>query len=106
LSPPILVLLLLWAAESFALLIYWTLQATGSQGRLLFPGMIAFGILLAVGLDFWLRWLPSLVRRIAWATLFVGLLGMSAYAWSCCCRPATMPRRPSLPSLRLPSRSI
>ena len=32
LSPRILVLLLLWAAESFALLIYWTLQATAARG--------------------------------------------------------------------------
>ena len=41
--------------------------------------MIAFGILLAAGLDFWLRWLPLRVRRITWAILIAGLLGMSAY---------------------------
>ena len=55
----VLVLLLAWAALIFLLLIYWTLQATGSQGRLIFPGMIAYGILLPLGVDFWLQWLPA-----------------------------------------------
>jgi hypothetical protein len=73
-------LLLTWAGVTIALLIYWITQATGSQGRLVFPGIIAFGILLAMGLDFWLRLLPGAARRVGWATLFAVLLGMSAYA--------------------------
>lgn len=75
----ILALLLGWAAVSLALLAYWIVQATGSQGRLIFPGMIAFGILLAVGVDFWLRLAGQRVRRLAWAGLLAVLLGMSAY---------------------------
>jgi hypothetical protein len=76
----IVILLLAWAGVTFALLVYWISQATGSQGRLLFPGITAFGILLAVGIDFWLRLLPGIWRRAGWATIFAVLLGMSAYA--------------------------
>jgi hypothetical protein len=76
----ILVLLLSWAVIIFLLLIYWTLQATGSQGRLIFPGIIAYGILLPLGVDFWLQWLPVLVRRLTWAVILGVLLGMSLYA--------------------------
>ena len=78
--PRILALLLSWALLIVLLLVYWTLQATGSQGRLILPGIIAYGILLPFGIDFWLQWLPGLVRRPAWAAILVVLLGMSFYA--------------------------
>ena len=60
-----------------ALLLYWTAQATGSQGRLLFPALGAFAVLLVAGLDFWLRWLPKIGQRLAWAGLLGPLVGIS-----------------------------
>jgi 4-amino-4-deoxy-L-arabinose transferase-like glycosyltransferase len=80
LSPRILALLWLWLAMMLALLLYWTAQATGSQGRLLFPAIAAFAILLVAGIDFWLRWLPALAQRLVWAGLLALLAGMSLYA--------------------------
>ena len=76
----VLTLLLAWAAIVAALLAYWITQAVGSQGRLIFPGLIAFAILFVFGLDFWLRRLPLFFRRLSWAALFAVLLGMSVYA--------------------------
>lgn len=72
-------LLILWAFFSFALLLYWTSQATGSQGRLLFPGIGAFAILLVLGLDGWLRYLPPRGQMIVWLLTPVLLLGCSFY---------------------------
>jgi hypothetical protein len=76
----LLVLLATWAVLMFVLLIYWTLQATGSQGRLIFPGIIAYGILLPLGIGFWLQWAPRLLRRAVWVGIFGVLIGMSLYA--------------------------
>jgi MFS family permease len=76
----IIVLLITWAVLIFVLLIYWTLQATGSQGRLIFPGIIAYGILLPLGIDFWLQWLSRRARYLVWALLLLTMLGMSGYA--------------------------
>ena len=76
----VLLLLVVWAAIVVALLIYWTVQATGSQGRLVFPGLVAFAVLLTLGLDFWLGWLPLLGRRLVWGALFAVLLSMSVLA--------------------------
>lgn len=73
-------LLFIWAILSLALLLYWTLQATGSQGRLLFPGIGALVTLLVLGLDTWLRHLPASGRRIAWLSLPALLAGSSLYA--------------------------
>ena len=69
------VLLLTWAALSLLLLLYWTNQATGSQGRLIFPGLSAFAILLAGGLEAWLRYLPARVRGWGQAIMPGVLLG-------------------------------
>jgi len=41
----------LWAILCSISLIYWMIQAEGGQGRLLFPGLIAFSILFVQGLD-------------------------------------------------------
>jgi 4-amino-4-deoxy-L-arabinose transferase-like glycosyltransferase len=79
LATRILALLWLWFAMMLALLLYWTAQATGSQGRLLFPALAAFAVLLTAGIDFWLRWLPRLARRAVWAGLLALLVGMSIY---------------------------
>ncbi len=66
-------LVLLWAALSIALIFYWISQANGSQGRLLFPAMSAFAILLSLGLDAWLRRL-SARWRLATFLVLPGLL--------------------------------
>ena len=72
-------MLWIWLAMMLALLLYWTAQATGSQGRLLFPALSAFAVLLTAGIDFWLRWLPRPARGAVWAGLLVLLVGMSIY---------------------------
>ncbi|MFO7635505.1 MAG: glycosyltransferase family 39 protein [Caldilinea sp.] len=74
------VMLWLWLGMMAVLLLYWTMQATGSQGRLLFPALAAVAILLTAGFDFWLRWLPRLGQRVVWAGLSGVLAGMSIYA--------------------------
>lgn len=79
LAPRILLLLWAWLAMMLALLLYWTAQATGSQGRLLFPAIAAFAVLLVAGFDFWLHWLPKLGQRLMWAGLIGLLAGMSIY---------------------------
>jgi 4-amino-4-deoxy-L-arabinose transferase-like glycosyltransferase len=72
-------LLATWALLSFALLIYWTLQATGSQGRLLFPGISALVILLVLGMERWVDLVPGRWRWAAWLALPALLLGASLY---------------------------
>ena len=66
--PPILLLLAAWLLILFTMLTYWLSGAISSQGRLLFPGLAAFGVLAVLGLDAWARWLPPRWRRTApWA---------------------------------------
>ena len=72
-------LLMVWALLSFGLWFYWTSQATGSQGRLLYPGLVAFVPLLVLGLWWWLRHLPRRLQAIAWGSLVGLLLGSSLY---------------------------
>ena len=72
-------LLMVWALLSFGLWFYWTSQATGSQGRLLYPGLVAFVPLLVLGLWWWLRYLPRWLQAIAWGSLVGLLLGSSLY---------------------------
>ena len=62
-------LIVVWAALSLALLFYWIRQATGSQGRLLFPAIGAFAMLGLMGLTVWLRYLPLRWRLGALFTL-------------------------------------
>jgi 4-amino-4-deoxy-L-arabinose transferase-like glycosyltransferase len=73
-------LLIVWTLLSFALVIYWVSIATGSQGRLFFPAIGATLILLVVGLEVWLRYLPRLVRVGVWGALVLLLLGATIYA--------------------------
>lgn len=75
-----ILLVAVWALLSLALLLYWTIQATGSQGRLLFPGIGAFVILLVMGLDFWLRRLSPRFATFVWALLPALLASASIYA--------------------------
>ncbi|MCB0044418.1 MAG: hypothetical protein KDD92_03210, partial [Caldilineaceae bacterium] len=72
-------LLLAWAVLSLLLLLYWTSQATGSQGRLLFPGLSAFAVLLVGGLEVWLDYLP---RGRRWARAALPGLLLAATCWA------------------------
>ncbi len=76
----VVLMLWTWLAMMALLLLYWTVQATGSQGRLLFPAIAAFVTLLAGGIDFWLRWLPARGRGVVWGALLGVLVAMSLYA--------------------------
>ena len=75
-------LLLSWLLISVALLLYWLNQATSSQGRLFFPAVSAFAILLIVGLQAWLRYLPRRVQPLLWALTPLLMVGCSLYALS------------------------
>lgn len=57
---------ILWLTMLLAVLafIYYNTVFLQFQGRYLFPGLIPFGLLLALGLDAWRRWL---LARFAWA---------------------------------------
>lgn len=72
-------LLLSWVLISVALLIYWLNQATSSQGRLFFPALSAFAVLLVLGLHGWLRYLPIRVQPILWALTPLLMVGCSLY---------------------------
>jgi 4-amino-4-deoxy-L-arabinose transferase-like glycosyltransferase len=77
----VLALALLWSALSCALLVYWTLRATGSQGRLLFPAIGTLAILFVLGLEWWLRAVTLRhLRTGVWAALIGLLVGSSVYA--------------------------
>ena len=73
------ILLTLWSLLSLLLLLYWTSQATGSQGRLLFPAIGALVILLVSGLESWYQRLP--MRWQSWSrwALPAFLLACSLY---------------------------
>ena len=81
-SPTTQVLLLcwLWLAMMALLLLFWTLQATGSQGRLLFPALAPFTLLLVWGLHSGLQRLAAPLQRLAWLLLPTLLAAMSLYA--------------------------
>ncbi|MEZ4735738.1 MAG: DUF2142 domain-containing protein [Caldilineaceae bacterium] len=73
-------LLLGWMLISIALLIYWLNQATSSQGRLFFPALSAFAILLIWGLHSWVRYLPQRVQPLVWSITPLVMVGCSLYA--------------------------
>lgn len=73
-------LLVSWVLISVALLIYWLNQATSSQGRLFFPAVSAFAILLIFGLQAWLRYLPRRVQPLLWLLTPLLMVGCSFYA--------------------------
>ncbi|MCX6044145.1 MAG: DUF2142 domain-containing protein [Chloroflexi bacterium] len=72
-------LVLLWAALSIVLIFYWISQANGSQGRLLFPAINAFAILLSLGLNVWLRRLSTRWRLTAFLALPAFLFACSLF---------------------------
>jgi hypothetical protein len=72
-------LLLSWLLISVALLIYWLNQATSSQGRLFFPALSAFAVLLVLGLHAWLRYVPTRVQPLLWSFTPLLMVGCSLY---------------------------
>ena len=79
-AQPVRVLLLGWLLISVALLVYWLNQATSSQGRLFFPALSAFAVLLLFGLYGWLRYLPQRVQPLLGAMAPLVMVGCSLYA--------------------------
>jgi hypothetical protein len=73
-------LLLLWAVILTGFMLYWSSFATSSQGRLLFPLLSAFGVLMVTGLDFWAKYLPKRWRWAALMLLPACLVGCSLYS--------------------------
>jgi hypothetical protein len=60
-----------WAAILLVSLVRWTRMTSGTQGRLLFPGIAAMSSLFAVGIT---RWAPTARRRIVAMGLGAALL--------------------------------
>ncbi|MCL7452615.1 MAG: glycosyltransferase family 39 protein [Anaerolineae bacterium] len=58
-----------WALIVFLGVIRWTLTTTGSQGRLLYPGIAAISILLVRG---WLELVPARCRFRQWVVTGIG----------------------------------
>lgn len=76
---PIHVLLFSWLLIASALLFYWLSQATSSQGRLFFPALSAFAVLLIGGLYAWLRYLPRQIQPVVWLITPLVMVGCSLY---------------------------
>jgi len=68
-----------WVALSLLLLAYWISQATGSQGRLLFPAIGAIIYLIVDGLRAWVQRLPRPWQLLVWFSVPSLLLGASLY---------------------------
>jgi hypothetical protein len=73
-------LLVAWTLLSAALVVYWMMQATGSQGRLFFPAIGAVAVLWVLGLESWLGRLPSGAAAALRAGPPLLLLGCTLYA--------------------------
>jgi len=86
LRPSSFVLCLLWGLGIvLSWLLWWSRITWSSQGRLVFPAISVWSMLLALGLT---GWLPSRWRRWAVATFVILLLGLSAAAPFVWIRPA------------------
>jgi hypothetical protein len=73
-------LLAAWAVLLIGLMLYWATFATSSQGRLLFPGLGAFAVLLVAGLAALVGARRDERRVAALALLPAGLLAASIYS--------------------------
>ncbi|MGL4649050.1 MAG: hypothetical protein ACRC1H_06565, partial [Caldilineaceae bacterium] len=76
----VLLLAATWVLVSAALFVYWSLQAIGTQGRLLFPVLSALAVRAVLGLDFWTARLPAWVRTVGMGAFLALLVGSSVYA--------------------------
>jgi hypothetical protein len=79
-SARVKVLLGLWAAILTASMLYWATFATSSQGRLLFPALSSFGVMLIAGLNTWASAMPRRWRLPVLALLPAGMVACSVYA--------------------------
>jgi len=73
-------LLLAWALMLIGLMFYWLTFATSGQGRLLFPAISAYGLLIVSGLGVWIQMAPPFWRLPLFLVPPVGLLASSLYA--------------------------
>lgn len=73
-------ILLLWGVMLLGLMVYWLSFATSGQGRLLFPGLTAYGLFLVLGLCYWLKFLPKIWRLPSFLLLPGFLVASSLYA--------------------------
>ncbi|MFZ1755404.1 MAG: DUF2142 domain-containing protein [Caldilineaceae bacterium] len=73
-------LLLLWVLMLTGLMFYWLTFATSGQGRLLFPAISGFGVLIVIGLGTWIRLAPPGWRLPLFLLLPAGLFASSLYA--------------------------
>jgi 4-amino-4-deoxy-L-arabinose transferase-like glycosyltransferase len=86
LCPSSFVLCFLWGLGIFlSWLLWWSRITWSSQGRLVFPAISVWSLLLALGLA---GWLPSRWRRWAVAVFAIFLLGLAAAALFAWIRPA------------------
>ena len=72
-------LLALWAVILVGLTLYWATFATSSQGRLLFPAISSFGVLMVAGLASLLAFAVKSPKPMLLVGLPCGLLVCSAY---------------------------
>jgi hypothetical protein len=78
-SARVQLLLALWAVILVGLMLYWATFATSSQGRLLFPAISSFGVLMVAGLAAWLDFAAKPPKPLWLVGLPCGLLLCSAY---------------------------
>jgi hypothetical protein len=79
-SARVKVLLALWAAILTLSMFYWSTFATSSQGRLLFPALSSFGVMLTAGLATWASTLPRRWRLPVLSLFPAGMVACSVYA--------------------------
>lgn len=73
-------LLLIWVLLLIGLMFYWLTFATSGQGRLLFPAISGYGVLIVVGLGLWIRLVPGPWQLSLFLLLPAGLLISSLYS--------------------------
>ena len=66
-------MLIAWPLILLLSLVRWTLMTPASQGRLLFPGIGAISLLLAMGLQGWLPWRYRAILPAAASALMLGI---------------------------------
>ena len=59
---------------AFAAYIFYNTEFLQLQGRYLFPALIPLGLLLALGVDAWRRWLLAWLPGAQWLAVMVFLL--------------------------------
>ncbi len=72
-------LLLIWVLLLIGLMFYWLTFATSGQGRLLFPAISGYGVLIVFGLGLWTRLVPGSWRLPLFLLLPGGLFAASLY---------------------------